>query len=94
MAAASEYDKLINTKVKATRRTRTSRFTEEEREERRRASARLAMESRRRATAVLIARYPEEYDELYDNERTALIESGNPRYIGRGAGRKKKEESA
>ena len=89
---ASEYDKLINTKVKATRRTRTSTYTPEEREERRRQSARLAMESRRRATAVLIERHRPEYDELYTNERTALLESGNPRYVGRPNGRAKKQD--
>lgn len=91
MATQSEYDKLINTKVKATRRARTSPYTEKEREERRRQSARLAMESRRRATAVLIARYREEYDELYTNERNALLESGNPRYVGLSTGRKNEE---
>lgn len=88
---ASEYDKLINTKVKATRRTRTSTYTPEEREARRRQSARLAMESRRRATAVLIARYREEYDALYTSERNALLESGNPRYTGLSTGRTDEE---
>lgn len=87
--AQSEYDKLINTKVKATRRTRTSPYSEAEREERRRQSARLAMETRRRATAVLIARHREEYDELYTDERAALLASDNPRYVGRANGRKK-----
>lgn len=77
----SEYDRLINSKVRATRRTRTSPYSEQEREERRRKSARLAMETRRRATAVLIARHREEFDALYDTERTALVESKNPRYV-------------
>lgn len=80
----SEYDRLISTKVRATRRTRTSNYSEEEREERRRQSARLAMETRRRATAVLIARHRDEYDDLYTNERTALLESKNPRYVTKG----------
>lgn len=77
----SEYDQLIKNKVRATRRARTSTFTEEEREDRRRKSARLAMESRRRATAVLIDRYRDEYDTLYINERNALLETKNPRYV-------------
>jgi hypothetical protein len=80
--AASEYEQLINTKTRQVRRTRTSVYTEEERTEKRRASARLAMESRRRATAVLIARYRAEYDELYTTERESLLGSGNPKYTG------------
>lgn len=80
MAKQSEYDRLIRNKVGVTRRTRTSTYTEAEREERRRTSARLAMESRRRATAVLIDRHRKEYDELYTVERQALLDSKNPRY--------------
>lgn len=43
----------------------TSTLTPTERRERRRATSRLSMESRRRAVAQLIKQYPDEYDEYY-----------------------------
>jgi hypothetical protein len=75
--AKSEYEKLI-AKGMVHSRKRSTTLTDEERAERRRASSRLAMEARRRATAVLVARHRDDYDTLYDKERKVL--ERDPRY--------------
>lgn len=56
----------------------TSKLSEEERRERRRAASRLNMESRRRAVTRLIDRYPEEYDALYKEANLQLRQ--DPKY--------------
>lgn len=77
VANASEYERLIAHDLLHSRGRRSS-LTDEERKTRRRKSAALSMEARRRASAVLIARYKGEYNELYEQERAVLVE--DPRY--------------
>lgn len=50
----------------------------DERAERKRATTRLSLEARRRATTVLIQRHKATYDKIYKAEREAL--SQDPRY--------------
>lgn len=73
----SEYEKMLARGMIHTRK-RAVGLSEEEKAERRKTSSRLAMEARRRATAVLISQHKSEYDDLYEGERNVLRK--DPRY--------------
>lgn len=64
---ATPYEKLL-----------ASQLTDDEKAERKKASTRLSLEARRRATTVLINRYKVQFDKLYKAERAALQD--DPRY--------------
>lgn len=71
----SSYEELL-----ASGRAPRPTLSKEERTRRRRASSRLSMEARRRATTVLIDRHRDEYLELYNQEKAVLLE--DDRYNG------------
>jgi len=73
---SSSYEELI-----ASGRAPRPTMSKEERDKRRRASSRLSMEARRRATTVLIDRHRAEYLELYNREKTVLLDDDRYRYV-------------
>jgi hypothetical protein len=71
----SKYEELL-----ASGRQPRPTLSEEERTRRRRASSRLSMEARRRATTVLIDKHRAEYLDLYTQEKSVLLDDDRYRF--------------